>query len=340
MSRILVLGAFGFYGSKVAQALRGRGHEVGCGTRTLRGREAEVRVDLDAPDSFVALREFDVVVNCSDSVNAQPDAAIRWVLAHGGVWLEMGAHADTLARLLAIEAGPECAGTVVLGVGVFPGLSTALARSVAAQVPGCQRVELGVRLSPLSGAGPANCALMAESLFAPASRYVDGELVEARTAMGEAVTLTFEAQQVVANNFALPDTLLIHRCTQVPNVAAYFAIVPGVLRYNFAVLAWMCRLLRFARRPLVWLLTWQMIALRAWLLRNVESRVQLVAIAERGTPREQQLELSFADGQQATADGTVAAVEAWLARDPSLGPFGVFGVAELFSFHELLVHMH
>jgi hypothetical protein len=82
-----------------------------------------------------------------------------------------------------------------------------------------------------------------------------------------------------------------------------------------------------------------LIVLRAWLLRNVKSSVQLVAVADRGTPRERSRELSFADGQRATAAGTVAAVEAWLARGPGRRPAGVFGVAEAFELDELLPHV-
>jgi hypothetical protein len=101
----------------------------------------------------------------------------------------------------------------------------------------------------------------------------------------------------------------------------------------------MCKILRFAKRPLAWLVTWQMIVLRAWLLRNVESSLQLVAVADRGTPRERSRELGFADGQQATAAGTVAAVEAWLARPSDRRPAGVYGVAEIFELDELLPHV-
>jgi hypothetical protein len=93
------------------------------------------------------------------------------------------------------------------------------------------------------------------------------------------------------------------------------------------------------RRPLSWLVTWQMIVLRAWLLRNVETRLQLLAVADRGTARERSRELSFTDGQQATAAGTVAAVEAYLARDPEQRPVGVFGVGEVFELDELLRHL-
>ena len=340
MSRVLVIGGYGFYGSKVTATLRARGHEVMVGARRPQGRADAVAVDLGSPETFAAFAGFDAIVNCSDSVNAPPDAAVSHVLASGGAWMEMGAHAENSDRLVKLASGRACVGTAVIGVGVFPGLSTALARSVAQQGGGgCETIELGIRFSPLSGAGRANCALMAESLFVPATRFEGGSLVHASTAIGKTAVLTFAGKPAAAVNVALPDTVLIQRATGAPVVVSYFALVPGWLRFNFSALAWMCRLLRFAKRPLAWLVTWQMVVLRAWLLRNVESSVQLMAIADRGTPRERSRELSFADGQQATAAGTVAAVEAWLARPADRRPAGVFGVAEMFEIDELLPHV-
>ncbi|MCA9698379.1 MAG: NAD-dependent epimerase/dehydratase family protein, partial [Myxococcales bacterium] len=72
MSKILVIGGFGFYGSKVAEALQARGHEVLRASR--RPRPDATVFDLASPDSYVAIGEVDLVVNCSDSVNAPPDA--------------------------------------------------------------------------------------------------------------------------------------------------------------------------------------------------------------------------------------------------------------------------
>jgi hypothetical protein len=74
---------------------------------------------------------------------------------------------------------------------------------------------------------------------------------------------------------------------------------------NFAVLAWFASLLRFAKRPLTWALKWQLVIVRAWLLRSVESRVELVAIADRNTTTQRACSVSFADGQQSTALGVV-----------------------------------
>ncbi|PRQ02724.1 hypothetical protein [Enhygromyxa salina] len=332
MSRILVIGGTGYYGARVVAQLA-RAHEVSIGSRSGSG---DVVLDLSRPETFGALAGFELIINCSDSVNAPPDAAIAHILAHGGTWLEMGADPTTIERLLALdrpEANAAAKGTVILGVGVFPGISTVLARAVAERAPECDSIELGIRISPLSGAGPANCALMAESLFTPAFRWDRGQRLQSRTALGPGTALPFADGSARSINFALPDTALIRHATGVPTVIAHFALTPSWLLFNFAALAWVAWLLRVAKRPLAWVLTWQLVILRAWLLRTVESRVELVAIADRNTSSERGCWLSFEDGQQATALGVGAAVEAWLAKPDHRA--GVFGVANYFELAEI-----
>jgi hypothetical protein len=336
MARILVIGGSGFYGRRVAELLR-RDHEVVVGSRRA-GQAGAVEIDLARPETFSNFAGFDVLVNCSDSVNAAPDAAILHTLAHGGTWLEMGADAVSTERLLALAVPSPCKGTAVIGVGVFPGISSTLVRAVIERRPECSSIELGIRISPLSGAGRANCALMAESLFVPAVYRRGGKRIEAPTAVGPTVLLPYlrddELQPQPSAVAMLPDTVLMHASFTVPDAAVYFSLVPNWMRFNFLILARMTRWFRFARRPLAWLITWQMIVLRAWLLRNVESRVEMVAVADRGTQSERACALSFLDGQTATALGVAAAVHAW-AREPE-HRVGLFGVARYFSLDQLL----
>ncbi|HVH97385.1 MAG TPA: hypothetical protein VM869_01690, partial [Enhygromyxa sp.] len=336
MARVLVIGGFGFYGRKVAELLR-RDHEVVVGSRRP-GQAGAIELDLARPETFTNLAGFDLLVNCSDSVNAAPDAAILHTLAHGGTWLEMGADTKSTERLLALVPPTSCKGTAIIGVGVFPGISTTLVRAVIERGPACSSIELGIRLSPLSGAGPANCALMAESLFVPAIHRRDGTRVEEATALGSTVQLPYlrDGELLLAPSVvtALPDTVLMLASFAVPNAAVHFALVPSWLRFNFAILARMTRWFRFAKRPLAWLITWQMIILRAWLLRGVESRVEMIAVADRGTASERSCALSFVDGQTATALGVAAAVHAWMGEPEHRA--GVFGIANYFSLDQLL----
>ena len=331
MTTVLVVGGFGFYGSMAVEALERFGFDVSAGTRTPRGRPRAVAIDLDTPATWEGLSGFDFIVNCSDTVNCPPDGAIRYVLEAGGVWLELGADAPTIDRLLAIEV-PEVKGSVVLGVGVFPGLSTALARAVAESGPPPSRLDLGIRLSPLSGAGPGNCALMAKSLFVPATRIEGGERRESTTAVGPTRPLPYGGTDHTSVTYALPDTELVWRATRVPDLSAHLSLIPGFLRFNFTLLAWVCALLRPARPVLLWLLTWQLRLVRALLLRGVKSPLVLVAVADRGSANERSRELRFEDGQTATAEGAAAAVRALAGRDV---PHGVRGLAEIVSLDEL-----
>lgn len=336
MARILVIGGSGFYGSKVAEQL-GRDHEVVIGSRRA-GQPGAVEIDLARPETFTNFAGFDLLVNCSDSVNAAPDAAIMHVLEHGGTWLEMGADTASTERLLALAPPSPCTGTAIIGVGVFPGISSTLARAVIERRPACTSLELGIRLSPLSGAGRANCALMAQSLFVPAVHYQGGNKIEGKTALGSTVALPYlidgELRPQPSVIVALPDTALLRSGPAVPDLAVHFALVPSWLRFNFGMLARMVRWFRFARRPLAWLIEWQMVILRAYLLRKVESRVEMVALADRGRASERSCALSFVDGQTATAQGVAAAVHAWV-REPEHRA-GLFGVADYFGFEQLL----
>ena len=334
MSRILVIGGFGFYGQRVVEDLRARGHSVLASARALAGREG-LELELQDPEAYAKLGEFELVVNASDSVGAPPDALAKQVLEFGGTWIEMSAHEPTVERLLELDVGPHPLGSLIIGAGLFPGLSTVLARAVVEAHPGSQELELGVRLSPLSGAGPGNCALMSESLYLRASRYEDGALRRSLTAIGARAELEFSDGVARAANVTLPDTILLRRATKVPTITTYLSVSPAWLQRNFTLMAWLCALTRPLRRPLTWLLTRALCALRVERLRETTTRVELVAIVNRGGPDEARRELCFDDGQGATALGAGAAVEAWLRRDQRRRPYGVFGLAELFTLAEL-----
>ena len=335
MSRILVIGGFGFYGTKVVERLRSRGHSVVASSRALEGREG-LELDLADPEVYAKLSEFDAIVNASDSVNAPPDALARQVLEFGGTWVELGAHAPTVARLLALDVGPHPLGTLIVGAGVFPGFSSVLARKVAGG--DASSVELGVRFSPLSGAGPGNCALMAESLFIRAKRYEDGKLRSSLTAVGKGASLPFDSGEAPGQSVTLPDIHLIGRVTEARTIGTYLSVDPGYLRFMFRVAAWVSLVLRPLRRLLVPLQAWMLTQLRAKRLRETKTSVELVAVANRGTEHERRASLSFEDGHDATARGAAAVVEAWLRRGESRRPFGVFGVAELFELPELQLY--
>jgi hypothetical protein len=326
MSRVLVIGGRGFYGARVVAELEAIGVDADAASRS-----AGVRIDLNDSSTFKVMEGYDLVVNASDSVGAPPESVMSWCLARRIPFFDMGADAPTVERLLQLDTGE---GVAVIGVGVFPGLSTALACTAAGQR--ARRVELGVRLSPLSGAGRANCALMAQMLAAPGVRYEGGRRVETAAVSG-AIAVDYEGTGSAPSvGVGLPDVALIHRQTGAPEVGCYMALIPGFLAFNFRLLAGLIRLSGPLKPLLLKLTEWQLVLLRAVLLRGVKTGVQLTAIADRGTEHERIRQLSFADGHRATAIGVAAAVSLFLER-PSPPPPGVYTVAGLLNPEALLM---
>ncbi len=329
--RVLVVGGTGYYGEKVVHALRRAG--VGVVESAAR-RGADVDLDLNDATTFGPMRDYDAIVNASDSVRAHPDDAMRFALTEGLIWVEMGADPELARRGLSLDVAPA-KGTVVLGAGIFPGLSTCLAVDQAC-VAGAEAetVELGVRLSPLSGAGRGNCALMTHTLALPSVRYEQGVRVPGRT-VGERRPMPFgdhDDETQVAAEMALPDVDLIARATRAPNVRTRFALQPGFLLHNFRVLAWMADKLGSFRGGLLSLSYLMLVGLRAALLRRVSSRVDLSVVAS-GPGWTSERVISVPDGTEGTATATAAFVHALLRRRL---PTGVVIAGQLVALDEIV----
>ena len=330
--RVLVLGGRGYYGAQVVALLQGLPSvDVTVGSR--RSTLPSERVDLSDPETFATMEGYDLIVNCSDTVTAPPDDAIRYCLEHGLAFFEMGADGPTMERLLACTV-PSPLGTVVLGVGIFPGLSTLLACEMVRRNPAAQKVDLAIRISPFSGAGRGNCALMTESLDTPAY-YVEAGQRREESTVGASLSVSFlESGEQPANRLSLPDTALIHRATGLPSVSAYFSVAPSWLRHNFRFLAGIIRWAGPFRAFFLWLLRWQLIALRTIFCRKVHSPVELTVLTDRGTPQERSGKITVANGQLGTALGVAAAVSLW-GRTERPAP-GCVTVADVFEWDEMI----
>jgi hypothetical protein len=306
--RTVVVGGGGYYGARVVDVLRTiDGLDVAVASRS-----ATCRVDLNDPATFEALSDFALVVNCSDSVGAPPDAAITFCRDRGVAWMDMGADPVLVQRLLAF---PEEFAPLIVGVGIFPGISTCMAAAVGA---GARRVEVGVRLSPLSGAGAANVDLMCHSLTTPGVFWENGHSV-AGPSVGPPLPFEFLGGQGVAARIALPDAALVYHRTKAPFVSAHMALIPAFLRANLTLSAALLRVLGPFQRVALGLFRLSLWLLRSVLLARVSSSVEITVIADRSEPSERQLAAAFGDGQMATAMGVAAAVLAFMRARPSKG---------------------
>jgi hypothetical protein len=151
---VLVVGGYGAVGSAVVRQLAGwvPGRVVAAGRDVNRARrlavdvggEAGVRAarvdvtDLDGVARVLMDEGIAVVVLC---VGPPDEALARMCLARGVHVVDVGASPDLLARIEALDAGEA---TVVLGVGLAPGLTNLLARQAHEQVGGAERLDITV----------------------------------------------------------------------------------------------------------------------------------------------------------------------------------------------------
>lgn len=175
--KVIVVGGSGHLGALAVKALR-RDPSVTVLTAGRRASgEGAVRVDLADPSTFGAVDGADVVVDVADTTTTRPDSLAEYCQGKGITFLEASSDRDAVARLMKLDArGGE--GTVVLGAGIFTGLSNLLAAAAAAKVKGARSVTWAVRTTPFSGAGRGTVELMASVLALPTLRYEGGRRVE------------------------------------------------------------------------------------------------------------------------------------------------------------------
>lgn len=300
MARIAVLGGSGFLGSRVVQALRRAGADVAVASR-----RSEVAVDVTKPETWTALEPFEVVIDLSDTVSTPPDALIAWLLERGKTVIEATSDAPCVERLAQAHAGTK--GRLVLGGGIFTGVSNLLARDAAERAGRAEAVQLGISSSPFSGAGTGTIALMVNAMGVPPVRFEGGQRLEEQ-ALLRGPRLDFAGTVRPTGVMSLAEPTMLARSTGAKKVDVYFAPRPGFLVSAFTVAPlWLARqgwYRAFMRGYFT--------VLRKFLLRSKESAVELTATA-RGE-REVRRWVTTPDGMEAGGVALAAMAEAVATR--------------------------
>ena len=150
MQRVLLIGT-GYLGQLVASFasrltsdldLQIASHEPG----------AHIRVDLADSSTFSTMRDFNVVVDCADATVRDPGSAAEFCVRNGISFVETSADSKVLQNLCTKFRAKHGNGQacLILGAGIFPGLSTLLLADVARRVGDKSDVRLGIRVSPFS----------------------------------------------------------------------------------------------------------------------------------------------------------------------------------------------
>ncbi len=321
--RIVIVGGHGFLGSVAARHL----DAVNDVDVVVAGRQGPLRLDLRDPSTFTALDGADVVVNAASSHAASPAALASYCLSRGLVLLEASSDRGVVEELLALEVAPTMSGSVVVGAGIFTGLSNLLGRAAADAAPGAKRLAIGICSSPLSGAGQGTIDLMTDALAVPARMVSAGKAVDV-VAGKSAGVIAFPRGRRRTLTFSFPEAIMLARSTGLPNVSVAFAPSPSPLWLTFWLTPSWVLTSRLYRRALGAFMS----VLRRVLLRGVSSAVELVARAE-GDGVVVEHRLSAADGFL-VGGAAIAAMARRLARTPP--PRGVHTIDEVCAIDDVV----
>ncbi len=341
--KILLIGGKGYFGVRVAGALRTlEGVAVRIATRN--PGLGEVALDLRDPAGFHVLAGFDAVVNCSDTLAAPPDSAISAVLARGGMWIETTDETGTILRLLQryrdAGASPQ-PGRLIIGLGIMPGLSTLVAaklKTLVERSAPLERLEVAIRLNPLSGAGAGMSALSARLLANVSKRFEGGALIKDPPVWFSPL-IPFDGGPLPALRIGLPEAVMLGYSTGVPNTAAYFTT--GL---PFAQGAMLGLSILFPQdavfKPLATdALGAAITGLRGGFFRDGVTPFEIVALANRRDAFRHDgpsLHLRFNDGITAAARAVAAGVDVLRAARPDAG---AYLPDELFKLDDMLARL-
>jgi hypothetical protein len=150
--RVLVIGAQGVLGTRVARAFEDAGWTVSRGGRRNDGRPGFPLVDLDRPDTV-----SDAVAQAELVVNVVPDERLvgeRVALNLGACAINVSALPVAPGRRLRAECA-SAPGVAVLNAGLAPGITNLVVADLLTRHPDADEVEIALTLSASAGAGRA-----------------------------------------------------------------------------------------------------------------------------------------------------------------------------------------
>lgn len=301
--RVAVIGGRGHLGQAVVRALvHGGEREVVVAGRS---RHNDLRLDLGRPKTLEALDEVDAVINCSDSLIAAPDALVERCLTRGPLLLETVGEPVAVRRILATQPAKtrQARAAVVLGAGIFPGMSNLLAAEAIAAVDECTTVELAMRWNPMSAGGGGMVRLVPHLLVVPTHRLSEGQLVEGPP-MGPGPELPFPDGLHPSLHLPFTEpTMLAATHPRLREIATYGSVDPDLMMSAFRWIPSGLLRLRLVR-TLMWL---QFTVLRRVLLRRLPAHVRMVARARNARGDEAIRTFEARDGIE-TAGWIVAAM--------------------------------
>ncbi len=322
---ILIVGGYGQVGRAISSWLAprfpdrvvvaGRDLERAESTAAQIGFGVRARAfDVTAPAQARTLAGIGLVVVCLDQ---QDTAFVEECLARGIHYVDISAEYSFLRRVDELDDLATANGaTVVLSVGVAPGLTNMLAARVCESSPGTNRVDILLELGLGDHHGRAALAWMFDNLDVEYSVREDGRMKAVRS-LGERIRAQMPGRPGVrsAYRFNLSDQHVLARTLGVDSVSTW-------IRLDSPFATWL--LAAGSRLGLGRLLRWRWLRqLTLWIFMNVHVGSDVCAVAVRGTREGADATIGLVGHREAQMTAVVAAetVRQVLTTGPSPGVF-------------------
>lgn len=294
-------------------------------------RRGTPRFDVTDPSTFGALEGSDLVLNVSNSTAAAPDVLAAHCLSHRLVLLEASSDRSVIERLLKLPVD-GATGALILGAGIFTGLSNLLAQAAVRKTTRPNSLRLAIATSPYSVAGQGTVDLMVAALETPAIATRHGVAVPQPMALGPQVRFREALRPTVIG--ALAEQAMLPASTRVPNIEVLLAPKPGFLAFAFARMpGWLVK-----QRWFKALLRLNFTVLRRLLLAWRSSAVELL-VESTGPGGTTTLELSTRDGMKAGGIALAALALEVLTKKVDAGRSFIDERVELQPSLERIEHM-
>lgn len=289
MVKILIVGSTGHIGSLLRETFKKVPALDVWGTSRRKDLvlEKNIFLDLTQENSFENAANFEYIINCTDTYSLKPDGLIRFCLQKQSTFIEISAETDVYLRIEQIVSDLKnkdlLKGSVICGVGVFPGLSNVVAAH-AMELTKAKNADLFLNWSIFSEAGAGTCEVMVQALGRPAIYLKDGEVVQG-SPIPSILSHSLFGNSKYGLQLGLAEPFLLNRSRGAKNCKVFASIQPELPKTILGLVAFLARK-NFFKVPLVQaLLRKCFVGVRAYLLKKKITPIEILAKSESAQVR-------------------------------------------------------
>lgn len=342
--KVLLIGGSGFIGKHIKKTLKKYNPElhVITGTRSPKAGD-EIYFDILNEKLFNSLKNFNFIINCSDTFIASPLSIIDYCLFNNLVFLEITADSNIIEKILhqyrnTKQLNYKITGSVIIGLGIFPGLSNILAGYLLKNAYTKGSIELGIKTNFFSGAGKSMAKLMVDMIDKNAVYYLEKEKREIQP-MTKGTLFPLYKNGIPAHKYkslyaCFAEAVMLNFSTSASFIACYYIPSSKLIYFSLRSISLFTNRFCFAKKIIVKVLYGSIIFIRNFLFKNVSTPVTIFCIANQkfSTASPEFLTYKFEDG---ILDMTLM-ISAILKQISNKLPLkGVWMPDELFDIEEL-----